>query len=570
MTAKCRNYLQIVFECITNKDNHYGNKLKKISFKSTQNDGKQNSTLKKLEKSNLKRLKKYQWTIEYEYQIENTHNLTFNNAAIEIADKIRELEKQQQKDKKELFKLHKLKEKELNALQSELNRNKKEAEKLRTQKNINDETIQKKQRVLDNDRMKLETERKTLINHLFAWAENEQKEIEDLEARKRHIKELFNGFDISVGYEQIGENYVRQLQVFETSDTQPLIDPKEAERKRQLMLKRNRQKKRYSIARKRAVLNDQHLGRMNVNQMNKSIDQSAFKEIGYLINENGIVLPLANKDKKVEEKDELLSMSFDNSTYQQLKEAITVYVFEILLKYYNFKPKQIGKHTTNKHKKSGNMKIIDYKYKTLMFSSNFKKCDTVFVILPPYRAGICYWNLCIDKGIGYGTILSYIEFASTLNVNNRKCGVLLIDPKGIDTHSTPYSIYKIYDKYLSPRIKNERIKNIIFIGVLNEGNLVSHLLDRKGNELKNVIKLCIFLGCNDPYMTKTNTAEIYQKCAVNFVNSSLEIGQDVMDTKPNGDKFIIPRKSAGTPYLSSSYINAYPAVIECIKQVLSK
>merc|ERR1712129_477294 len=145
----------------------------------------------------------------------------------------------------------------------------------------------------------------------------------------------------------------------------------------------------------------------------------------------------------------------------------------------------------------------------------------------------------------------------------KQCGIMLYDPKGADTNATPYSIFKIYDKFLSKRIRSKKIKKIVFIGALTAGNLISHLLDRRGNELKDVVTSCIFLGCDDPYMTKIDTAQIYAKCASNFVNSQLEIGKQEAVMKANGDKFIIPRKSAGIAEFCC--IAAFPAVTEEIK-----
>merc|ERR1712228_333191 len=261
---------------------------------------------------------------------------------------------------------------------------------------------------------------------------------------------------------------------------------------------------------------------------------------------------------------ELISLTINEAKFDDLKNAITIYLFDLLLKYYKFKPKQIGK-TKTKKKKKNEIISIDYLYKTLLFSANFNKADTIFVILPPFRGGVCYWNLCVDKGIAYGSMLPYIEHA--LQINKGKCGVLLYDPKGLDTNANPFSIFKIYDKFLSKRIRSKKIKKVVFIGALTEGNLISHLLDRRGNELKDVVTLCIFLGCDDPYMTKVDTAEIYAKCASNYVNSTLEIGTNETGTKSNGDKYIIPRKSAGIA--SFCCIAAFPAVIREIKESLS-
>merc|ERR1712113_510081 len=134
-----------------------------------------------------------------------------------------------------------------------------------------------------------------------------------------------------------------------------------------------------------------------------------------------------------------------------------------------FKPKQIGRAKNRVTKKKNNQTIsIDYMYKTLLFSANFNKASTIFVILPPFRAGICYWDLCVDKGIAYSSMMPYIEHV--MQLKNGKCGVLLYDPKGLDTNTNPYSIFKIYDRFLSKRIKSKKIKKVIFIGALNAGN----------------------------------------------------------------------------------------------------
>eukprot|EP01084_Bolivina_argentea_P084859 153428_1 len=306
------------------------------------------------------------------------------------------------------------------------------------------------------------------------------------------------------------------------------------------------------------------VGKMKEN--NKPIEQTSIRALGYFIHKNGRLLPLSlekndtdedkekEKDKDTEEKEKeeeeeeeeehdigLISMEMDDHVLEQLKSALTIYLFDTLLKYYKFRPKQIG-NIAVKRKKKNKLVQIDYSYKTLLFSSNFTKSDTLFVIIPPYRGGICYWNLCIDKGIVYGTLLPYIEFA--LSYGNGKCSTLILDPKGIDSNDTPWSIFKIYDKFIAKRIRSGKLKKIVFIGALKEGNLVSHLLDRRGKELKNVVKCCVFLGCDDPYMTKPLTAKLYEECAVNYINSSKPIGEAETGTKPNGDKYFIPRSSA--------------------------
>jgi len=163
----------------------------------------------------------------------------------------------------------------------------------------------------------------------------------------------------------------------------------------------------------------------------------------------------------------------------------------------------------------------------------------------------------------YGSLLSYIEFALSMSA-----GVLLLDPKGLDTNDRPFSIFKIYDKFLSKRIQSAKIKKVVFIGALNEGNLISHLLERRGKELKDVVVNCTFLGCDDPYMTKKETAQIYQSTAVNFVNSSLPIGEAEPGVKQNGDAFAIPRRSAGIPHFCA--VAAFPEATKRIKLALGE
>jgi len=166
---------------------------------------------------------------------------------------------------------------------------------------------------------------------------------------------------------------------------------------------------------------------LDVTQIDKSIpiEQTSIRKLGFFFHKKGRLLPLSmEKSTKDKEEDitynKMLSMSIDEYTLEQLKSAITIYLFDLLLKYYKFKPKQIGKPKDNKNKNKKNKQIVmDYKYKTLLFSSNFNKAETIFVILPPFRAGIVYWNLCIDQGIVYGTMLPYIEYIMKQNKDGR-------------------------------------------------------------------------------------------------------------------------------------------------------
>jgi len=328
------------------------------------------------------------------------------------------------------------------------------------------------------------------------------------------------------------------------------------------------------------------MGKMKDSEDAKPIEQTSIRSLGYFISKNGRLRPLSEENQNTEtieltedmkdgdEKDEdlddgeLLSLSIGASTLEHLKNAIIIYMFDVLLKYYGFKPKQIGKASSRSHRKHKKKQplLIDYRFKTLLFSANFNRASTVFVIVPPFRGGICYWNLCVDRGIVYGSLLSYIEFA--LTIDNGQCAVLLLDPQGLDTNDRPYSIFKIYDKFLSKRIQSKKIKKVVFIGALNEGNLISHLLERRGKELKDVVVSCTFLGCDDPYMTKKETAQIYQTTAVNFVNSSRPIGEAEPGTKANGDAFSIPRQSAGIPHFCA--MAAFPEATKRIKLALDE
>eukprot|EP00484_Ammonia_sp_Unknown_P018289 CAMPEP_0197034732 /NCGR_PEP_ID=MMETSP1384-20130603/12737_1 /TAXON_ID=29189 /ORGANISM="Ammonia sp." /LENGTH=883 /DNA_ID=CAMNT_0042464687 /DNA_START=28 /DNA_END=2679 /DNA_ORIENTATION=+ len=413
--------------------------------------------------------------------------------------------------------------------------------------------------------------------------------------------DAYNGYgtpqlnDMSSYLQTMRQNQSKEQEEMEAKEREMALKKEASEQK-----KEDEEREKMAAAQKRQTQLHQnaHLdeikkmlkGKIENNKNDGPIEQTSLHNLGYFIDKFGRLKVLKEEEESEEKKDgdkeeketeekekekeeqdqqELLSMTIDEYTYEQLKNAITVYLFDMLLKYYKFKPKQIGKlrvNTAGKNSKSKSKAIVlDYKYKTLLFSSNFNKADTIFVIIPPYRGGIAYWNLILDKGIVYGSLISYIEFG--LTVKQGKCGVLLLDPKGIDTNDTPYSIFKIYDKFLSKRIKNKKIKHVIFIGALNEGNLVSHLLDRRGKELKEVTRAAIFLCADDPYMTKPITAQIYQHCAVNYINSSLPLGEDETGAKPNGDKYIIPRKSAGIAYFGA--ISAYPAAAAKIKQALN-
>lgn len=187
----------------------------------------------------------------------------------------------------------------------------------------------------------------------------------------------------------------------------------------------------------------------------------------------------------------------------------------------------------------------------------------------------------------------------------RRWGILIMDPQGKDTNSNKYSIIKIYDKWLSKRIPSvglfgfhphkaepahrrtgsdesiastlsaapgsgpkskAEIKNLFFLGCLNNGELISHLMHRRGQSVANVTKGCLFLGADDPYDANDATKEIYSKCGVNYLNSTLPRETVIEGKKVNGDPYIIRRKSAGNPrYCVQS---ACPSIIKFLKDAL--
>eukprot|EP01083_Nonionella_stella_P012180 34559_1 len=115
MAQNGQYYVNAVLQFIHTRSKHteYGTYLKKISFKSkTHNDWKQSMSLRTLTKKNRTTFREHQWSIDYEYESEKSHNLVFNNNEIVIADKIQQLKDraqqlqlEQQNDRNELLKL---------------------------------------------------------------------------------------------------------------------------------------------------------------------------------------------------------------------------------------------------------------------------------------------------------------------------------------------------------------------------------------------------------------------------------------------------------------------------------
>eukprot|EP01084_Bolivina_argentea_P079433 144094_1 len=88
MTAKSTDYVNGVLD-FTMLQNLSDSKVEKIAFKSElQSDRKENEPLKSLISKYSNELSKYEWSIKYEYFIEQTHNLIFtNNSIIETEQK---------------------------------------------------------------------------------------------------------------------------------------------------------------------------------------------------------------------------------------------------------------------------------------------------------------------------------------------------------------------------------------------------------------------------------------------------------------------------------------------------
>mmetsp|Transcript_35516 Transcript_35516/g.43884 ORF Transcript_35516/g.43884 Transcript_35516/m.43884 type:complete len:265 (+) Transcript_35516:591-1385(+) len=244
-------------------------------------------------------------------------------------------------------------------------------------------------------------------------------------------------------------------------------------------------------------------------------------------------------------------------------------------------------------------------------------------MIAPKRALISYPSLILEQGIAYGTMIPYIDDIMKLNTETKhKWGVLVMDPQGKDANNNKYSIIKIFDKWLSKRIptlglfkslgivkkdthantnnddskgnehaKHKRrdsddesiissistvtdgtpkrcdIKNLFIIGASNNGQWISHLMHRRGVEMQNVIKGCIFIGADDPYDVSESTEIIYKKTARNWVNSGLQIDTKLEGKKLNGEDFIIQRVSAGnTKYCVTS---AQKSVINFMKNQIN-
>ena len=138
------------------------------------------------------------------------------------------------------------------------------------------------------------------------------------------------------------------------------------------------------------------------------------------------------------------------------------------------------------------------------------------------------------------------------------------------------------------KVKAE-IKNLFFIGCLNNGELISHLLHRRGQSLEKVTKGCIFLGMfvvlyvhcgcalcqymcvvdidgDDPYDANDITRAIYKRCGLNYLNSNLERDAVIEGKKVNGDPYIIKRVSSGnTRYCCQS---AFSSIIKYMEEAV--
>jgi len=210
----------------------------------------------------------------------------------------------------------------------------------------------------------------------------------------------------------------------------------------------------------------------------------------------------------------------------------------------------------------------------------------------PYIEEILSWNRRPSKPSNVsnapnGPISAVSADSESIDPAPRRWGILVLDPQGRDANNNKYSIIKVYDKWLNKRIPHSGfhgigfhikqspshgtlrrsdsldsvstslslsdlkvktdIKNLFFIGALQNGALISNLLHRRGSSLQSVVRGCIFLGSDDPYDANDVTKAIYSRCGINYLNSKLPRGEVIEGTKVNGDPFIIKRVSSGNP-----------------------
>eukprot|EP01084_Bolivina_argentea_P312519 541060_1 len=93
MTVNCNDYINIIAECYKNRDEKYVKSFKRLVFKSKKLKGcRQNTIFTKLKNTNSTKLKDYGWNLNYKFQVEHMHILTFSNNEIETADKIKKLQ----------------------------------------------------------------------------------------------------------------------------------------------------------------------------------------------------------------------------------------------------------------------------------------------------------------------------------------------------------------------------------------------------------------------------------------------------------------------------------------------
>eukprot|EP01084_Bolivina_argentea_P160848 280069_1 len=89
MISKAEEYVSMMLQFVQSNDKQYNRLLETVTISSQLRiDDKQNSILKNLPFKYSPTFIKYQWSFQYQFQIDHKHQLLFNNTGIVITDKI--------------------------------------------------------------------------------------------------------------------------------------------------------------------------------------------------------------------------------------------------------------------------------------------------------------------------------------------------------------------------------------------------------------------------------------------------------------------------------------------------
>eukprot|EP01084_Bolivina_argentea_P311017 538298_1 len=230
MTNYCDNYVQMVLECIEYTNKIHSKHFKQISFKSKQHsEGKQNSILKTLQITNMKELKTFQWNMKYEFEIENTHNLTFINEQIDIADciselkqKERELEIQQENVKKEME--IRMEQQEIQVERANMERERMEKQRAETelqlenlQLQITDQSSLREQQIEQHEKIENELkQREKKLHNQLELLQQRNKDLEKKELKKSDLSNEALWIENKFIYEQYIPSTDKQTQTIQT------------------------------------------------------------------------------------------------------------------------------------------------------------------------------------------------------------------------------------------------------------------------------------------------------------------------------------------------------------------